>query len=105
MAKAHRITRSAELLSERERRGVRTLTIVRGTFMVSKYCIPHLEKSENAHILMMSPPLDMNPKWFSPHLAYSIAKFGMSLCVLGLAEELKPKSVAVNALWPRTMIA
>lgn len=77
----------------------------RGTFMVSKYCIPHLEKSENAHILMLSPPLDMNPKWFAGYLPYSLAKYGMSLCVLGLAEELKPKRIAVNALWPRTTIA
>jgi citronellol/citronellal dehydrogenase len=77
----------------------------RGTFMVSKYCIPHMEKSDNAHILMLSPPLDMNPKWFAGHLPYSLAKYGMSLCVLGLAEELKPKRIAVNALWPRTTIA
>jgi len=77
----------------------------RGTFMVSKYCIPHLEKSENAHILMLSPPLDMNPKWFSGYLPYSLAKYGMSLCVLGLAAELKRKNIAVNALWPRTTIA
>ena len=77
----------------------------RGTFMVSKYCIPHLEKSDNAHILMLSPPLDMNPKWFSGYLPYSLAKYGMSLCVLGLAEELKRKNIAVNALWPRTTIA
>jgi citronellol/citronellal dehydrogenase len=77
----------------------------RGTFMVSKYAIPHLEEAENPHILMLSPPLDMQEKWFAPHLAYSIAKFGMSLCVLGLAGELRPKGVAVNALWPRTTIA
>lgn len=76
----------------------------RGTFMVSKYAIPHLEKSANAHILMLSPPLDMKEKWFAPHTAYSIAKFGMSLVVLGLAGELRGK-VAVNALWPRTTIA
>jgi len=77
----------------------------RGTFMVSKYAIPHLEKADNPHILMLSPPLDMNEKWFAPHLAYSIAKYGMSLCVLGLAGELRPKGIAVNALWPRTTIA
>jgi citronellol/citronellal dehydrogenase len=77
----------------------------RGTFMVSKYAIPHLEKAENPHILMLSPPLDMSEKWFSPHLAYSIAKYGMSLCVLGLAGELRRKGIAVNALWPRTTIA
>jgi citronellol/citronellal dehydrogenase len=77
----------------------------RGTFMVSKYAIPHLEKAENPHILTLSPPLDMQEKWFAPHTAYSIAKFGMSMVVLGLAGELRSKGVAVNALWPRTTIA
>ncbi len=77
----------------------------RGTFMVSKFAIPHLEKADNPHILMLSPPLDMSEKWFAPHLAYSIAKYGMSLCVLGLAGELRRKGIAVNALWPRTTIA
>jgi citronellol/citronellal dehydrogenase len=77
----------------------------RGTFMVSKYAIPHLEKAENPHILMLSPPLDMKEKWFAPHLAYSLAKYGMSLVVLGLAGELRAKGIAVNALWPRTTIA
>jgi citronellol/citronellal dehydrogenase len=77
----------------------------RGTFMVSKFAIPHLEKAANPHILMLSPPLDMSEKWFSPHLAYSIAKYGMSLCVLGLAGELRGRGIAVNALWPRTTIA
>lgn len=77
----------------------------RGTFMVSKYAIPHLEKAENPHILMLSPPLDLQTHWFAPHLAYSIAKYGMSLCVLGLAGELASKGIAVNALWPRTTIA
>jgi citronellol/citronellal dehydrogenase len=76
----------------------------RGTFMVSKFAIPHLVRAENPHILMLSPPLDMAEKWFAPHTAYSIAKFGMSLVVLGLAGELRGK-VAVNALWPRTTIA
>jgi citronellol/citronellal dehydrogenase len=76
----------------------------RGTFMVSKYALPYLEKSANPHILMLSPPLDMAEKWFAPHTAYSMAKFGMSLVVLGLAGELRGK-VAVNALWPRTTIA
>jgi citronellol/citronellal dehydrogenase len=77
----------------------------RGTFMVSKYAIPHLAKAENPHILMLSPPLDMKEKWFAAHTAYSIAKYGMSLCVLGLAGELRRKGIAVNALWPRTTIA
>jgi citronellol/citronellal dehydrogenase len=77
----------------------------RGTFLVSKLAIPYLMKAENPHILMLSPPLDMSEKWFSPHLAYSMAKYGMSLCVLGLAGELRGKGIAVNALWPRTTIA
>jgi citronellol/citronellal dehydrogenase len=76
----------------------------RGTFMVSKYALPYLEKSASPHILMLSPPLDMAEKWFAPHVAYTMAKFGMSLVVLGLAGELRDK-VAVNALWPRTTIA
>ena len=77
----------------------------RGTFVVSKACLPALKKAANPHILMLSPPLDMNPRWFSGHVAYSIAKYGMSLCVLGMADELAPAGVAVNALWPRTTIA
>jgi citronellol/citronellal dehydrogenase len=77
----------------------------RGTFMVSKYCIPHLKKAANPHILMLSPPLDMKAKWFEHSTAYTIAKFGMSMCVLGLSGELKSSGVAVNALWPRTTIA
>ena len=76
----------------------------RGTFMVSKHAIPHLLKSENPHILMLSPPLDMKEKWFAAYTGYAMAKFGMSLVVLGLAGELRGK-VAVNALWPRTTIA
>jgi citronellol/citronellal dehydrogenase len=77
----------------------------RGTFMVSKYAIPHLEKAPNPHILMNSPPLDLREKWFSGSTAYSIAKYGMSLVVLGLAGELRERGIAVNALWPRTTIA
>src|SRR5689334_17815751 len=76
----------------------------RGTFMVSKFAIPYLVRSSNPHILMLSPPLDMAEKWFSSHTAYTMAKFGMSLVVLGLAGELRGK-VAVNALWPRTTVA
>jgi citronellol/citronellal dehydrogenase len=77
----------------------------RGTFMVSKYCIPHLKKAANPHILMLSPPLDMKAKWFEHSTAYTMAKFGMSMCVLGLSGELRRAGVAVNALWPRTPIA
>jgi citronellol/citronellal dehydrogenase len=77
----------------------------RGTYMVSKYAIPHLAKAANPHILMLSPPLDLKEKWFAGHTAYSMAKYGMSLVVLGLAGELRAKGIAVNALWPRTTIA
>lgn len=77
----------------------------RGTFLVSKLCLPHLKRAANPHIVMLSPPLDMHPKWFAGHVAYTIAKYGMSMCVLGLAEELRKDGVAVNALWPRTTIA
>jgi len=77
----------------------------RGTFACSRACIPHLAKAENPHILNISPPLNMEAKWFAPHVAYTMAKFGMSMCVLGMAEELKPQRIAVNALWPKTVIA
>lgn len=78
---------------------------VRGTFFMSKACLPLLKKSSNAHILNLSPPLQLNPEWFGRYLAYSISKFGMSMIVLGLAEELKPHRIGVNALWPQTTIA
>ncbi|HKN29407.1 MAG TPA: NAD(P)-dependent oxidoreductase [Roseiarcus sp.] len=77
----------------------------RGTYMTSKLAVPFLEKSDNPHILMLSPPLDLKEKWFAAHTAYSMAKYGMSLVVLGLAGELRSKGIAVNALWPRTTIA
>jgi len=78
---------------------------VRGTFFMSKACLPALKKSTNAHILNLSPPLTLNPEWFGRFLAYSISKFGMSMVVLGLAEELKSHRIGVNALWPKTTIA
>lgn len=78
---------------------------VRGTFMVSKHCLPYLEQSENPHILTLSPPLNLKPEWFGAHLGYTLSKFGMSMTVLGLAEELKGAGIAVNALWPKTTIA
>ena len=77
----------------------------RGTYMVSKYCLPHLLKSDNPHILNLAPPLDMDPKWFGGHVGYTMAKYTMSMCVLGMAEEFKDRGGAVNALWPRTAIA
>jgi citronellol/citronellal dehydrogenase len=78
---------------------------VRGTLLVSKACIPYLKKSGNPHILNLSPPLDLDPRWFGPHLAYTLSKFGMSMIVMGLAAELKSYGIAANALWPRTTIA
>ena len=78
---------------------------VRGTFLCSKLCIPHLKKSENPHILNLSPPLNLDSKWFAHHVAYTMSKYGMSMCVLGMAEEFKKDGIAVNALWPRTAIA
>jgi citronellol/citronellal dehydrogenase len=77
----------------------------RGTFLCSQACIPHLKESSNPHILNLSPPLNLDPKWFKGHVAYTMAKYGMSLCVLGMAEELRGDGIAVNALWPRTAIA
>ncbi len=77
----------------------------RGTFIVSRACIPHLKKAANPHVLMLSPPLDMSPRWFAGHVAYTMAKYGMSMCVLGMAEEFKDDGIAFNALWSRTGIA
>ena len=77
----------------------------RGTFLCSQACLPYLEKAANPHILTLSPPLNLDPKWFKSHVAYTIAKYGMSLCVLGMAEEFKNHGIAINALWPRTVIA
>ena len=76
----------------------------RGTFVCAQAAMPHLVAGDNPHLLVMSPPLDLDPRWLGPHLAYTISKYGMSLCVLGLAAELAPHGVAVNALWPRTVI-
>jgi citronellol/citronellal dehydrogenase len=82
---------------------------MRGTFLVTQACLPHLKTSasagRNPHVLTLSPPLNLDPKWFAPHVAYTMAKYGMSLCVLGHAEEFRPFGIAVNALWPRTVIA
>jgi len=78
---------------------------VRGTFLCSKLCVPYLKKSDNPHILNLSPPLNMDSKWFAHHVAYTMSKYGMSMCVLGMAEEFKKDGIAVNALWPRTAIA
>ena len=77
----------------------------RGTYLVSRTCIPHLKRAANPHVLMLSPPIDMNPKWFAGHTAYTMAKYGMSMCVLGMAAEFADDGVAFNALWPRTGVA
>jgi citronellol/citronellal dehydrogenase len=77
----------------------------RGTFACTQACLPHLARSSNPHVLMLSPPPSLEARWYAPHLAYTLSKMGMSLCVLGLAEELRGQGIAVNALWPRTIIA
>jgi citronellol/citronellal dehydrogenase len=81
---------------------------VRGTFLVTQACLPHLQQSaqagRNPHVLTLAPPLNMQARWFAPHVAYTMAKYGMSMCVLGHAEEFRPLGIAVNALWPRTVI-
>lgn len=77
----------------------------RGSFLCSQACLPELKRAANPHILTLSPPINLSPRWFAPHVAYTIAKYGMSLCVLGMAEEFRSAGVAVNALWPRTIIA
>ncbi len=77
----------------------------RGTFLVTQACLPYLKQASNPHVLMLSPPPNLDPKWFAPHTAYTIAKYGMSLCVLGMSPEFAPLGIAVNALWPRTVIA
>ena len=78
---------------------------VRGTFVCSQACLPYLAKASNPHILTLSPPLNMQAKWFGTHVAYTLAKYGMSMCVLGMAEEFRPLGIGVNALWPRSIIA
>ena len=77
----------------------------RATFMCSKLCVPHLKNATNPHILNLSPPLNMHAKWFKDHLAYTMSKYGMSMCTLGMAEEFKNLGIAVNSLWPKTLIA
>jgi citronellol/citronellal dehydrogenase len=77
----------------------------RGTYVVSKACVPHLKQSENAHVLTLSPPISLQPRWLGGHIGYTIAKYGMSLCTLGMAEEFKGEGIAFNALWPKTLVA
>ena len=78
---------------------------LRGTFLCSQVCLPYLLEAKNPHVLNLSPPLSLDPKWFGPHVAYTMAKWGMSMCALGMAEEFRDQGVAFNALWPRTLIA
>jgi len=78
---------------------------LRGTFVCSQACLPYLRKAENPHVLTLSPPLNMRARWFKEHVAYTMAKYGMSLCTLGMAEEFRADGIAVNSLWPRTTIA
>ena len=78
---------------------------LRGTYLCTQACLPHLKQAENPHILTLSPPLNIDKKWFAPNVAYTIAKYGMSMCVLGMAEEFRADGIAANALWPRTMIS
>ena len=77
----------------------------RGTFLLSKSCIPHLREAENAHVLTLSPPLSLEPRWAANHVGYTMAKYGMSLCTLGMAEEFRDDGIAFNSLWPRTLVA
>ncbi|THD68157.1 NAD(P)-dependent oxidoreductase [Phenylobacterium sp.] len=102
---ASAISLTGTLATDMKRYDLMNQINARGTYLTSKACIPHLKGAANPHVLMLSPPLDMNPRWFAGHTAYSMAKFGMSMCVLGMAAEFKADGVAFNALWPRTGIA
>ena len=102
---ASAISLTGTLATDMKRYDLMNQINARGTFVTSKACIPHLKRAANPHVLMLSPPLDMSARWFAPHVAYTMAKFGMSLCVLGMAEEFREDGVAFNALWPRTGIA
>lgn len=102
---ASAISLTGTLATETKRYDLMHQVNTRGTFFVSKACIPHLKRAANPHVLMLSPPLDMTAQWFRNHTAYTMAKFGMSMCVLGMAAEFKDDGIAFNALWPRTTIA
>ena len=102
---ASAISLTGTLATDMKRYDLMNQVNARGTFLVSKACIPHLKRAANPHVLMLSPPLDMSPRWFQGHVAYTMAKFGMSMCVLGMAEEFRADGIAFNALWPRTGIA
>jgi citronellol/citronellal dehydrogenase len=102
---ASAISLTGTLATDMKRYDLMNQINARGTYMVSKYCVPHLKRAANPHVLMLSPPLDMSAKWFRNHTAYTMAKFGMSMCVLGMSAEFADDGIAFNALWPRTGIA
>ena len=102
---ASAIQLTGTLATEMKRYDLMHQVNARGTYLTSKACVPHLQKADNPHVLMISPPLEMSARWFENHVAYTMAKFGMSLCVLGMAAEFKDEGIAFNALWPRTTIA
>ena len=102
---ASAIQMTGTLATDMKRYDLMNQVNARGTFLTSRACIPHLKNAANPHVLMLSPPLDMSPRWFEGHTAYTMAKFGMSMCVLGMAAEFKSDGIAFNALWPRTGIA
>jgi citronellol/citronellal dehydrogenase len=102
---ASAIQLTGTLATEMKRYDLMQSVNVRGTYLTSKLCLPHLVKAANPHILNLAPPLNLEPRWFAPHLAYTMSKYGMSMCVLGMAEEFREQGVAVNALWPKTVIA
>lgn len=102
---ASAIQLTGTLATEMKRYDLMNQVNARGSYLTSKACIPHLKKAANPHVLMLSPPLDMSSRWFQGHVAYTMAKFGMSMCVLGMAAEFKEDGIAFNALWPRTGIA
>ena len=102
---ASAIQLTGTLATEMKRYDLMQSVNVRGTYLTSKLCLPPLVKAANPHILNLAPPLNLDPRWFGPHLAYTMSKYGMSLCVLGMAAEFREQGVAVNALWPRTVIA
>ena len=102
---ASAISLTGTLATDMKRYDLMNQINARGTYLTSRACIPHLKRSANPHVLMLSPPLDMSPRWFAGHTAYSMAKFGMSLCVLGMSAEFAADGIAFNALWPRTGIA
>jgi citronellol/citronellal dehydrogenase len=101
---ASAISLTGTLATEMKRYDLMHQVNTRGTFLVSKTCIPHLMKAANPHILNLAPPLDMNPRWFKNHVAYTMAKFGMSMCTLGMSAEFAKDGIAVNSLWPLTAI-